>query len=174
MLFISAQSFSFDFLKGNALETLLHKAWTHSGSLGDMRDGLGTGLLADRFSQTGGRLPSPATRCILLCKGFATAQALKAAFEQDQFNLVASQGTISLLSGSRIMDFDAYFLTMRAGGLCRCCHHLNLDRPIGEPFLAHNLQLLSVSWHQNGFAVSRLFSDLLCDMLAWQGLSSVT
>jgi hypothetical protein len=76
--------------------------------------------------------------------GFATAQAAKAAFQHDQFDLMPSQGTISFLSGSSIMDFYAPFLTMRAGCLCRCCHHLNSDRSICEPFLAHNMQLVQV------------------------------
>ena len=143
-VFIQAQSFALDCLEGNGLETLLNKAWTDSGGLGDMRDGLGAGLLADLFSQAHGRLPSPATRLILFRKGFSTAQAAKAAFQHDQFDLMPSQGTISFLSGSRIMDFDAPFLTMRAGCLGRCCHHLNPDRSIGEPFLAHNMQLVQV------------------------------
>ena len=80
------------------------------------------------------------------------------------------QSYISFLSGSRIMDFDASFLTMRAGDLGRCCHHLYPDRAVCEPFLAHTMQLIEISWHQNGFAVHSLF----CDMLSWQGLSSVT
>jgi hypothetical protein len=64
-VFIHAQSFPLDCLEGNGLETLLNKAWTHSGGLGDMRDGLGTGTLTDLFSQAHGRLPSPAT-CLIL------------------------------------------------------------------------------------------------------------
>ena len=166
---IYTQSFVFDCLEGNGLKALLHKAWANSGGLGHMRDRLGAGLLADLFSQAHGRLPSPATRLVLFRKGFATAQAAKAAFQHDQFDWMPPQGSISFLSGSRIMDFDAPCLTMRAGCLGRCCHHLHPDRSIGEPFLAHNMQLVEVSWHQNCFAGGSLF----CDMLAWQGLSSV-
>ena len=169
-VFIHAQSFSLDCLEGNGLETLLNKAWIYSGGLGDMRDGLGESTLTDLFSQAHGRLPSPATRLISFRKGFSTTQASKAAFQQDSFDLMPAQGTISFLSGSRIMAFSAPFLTMRARDLGRCCHYLNLDRSIGEPFLAHNMPLVHISWHQNCFAVGSLF----CDMLAWQGLSSVT
>ena len=50
LMFIHAQSFALEFLEGNGLETLLNKAWTDSGGLGDMRDRLGAGLLADLFS----------------------------------------------------------------------------------------------------------------------------
>jgi hypothetical protein len=64
-VFIQAQSFSLECLQGNCLKTLLNKAWTDSGDLGDMRDGLGAGLLPDLFSQAHGRLPSPATSLIL-------------------------------------------------------------------------------------------------------------
>lgn len=137
-MFIHPQSFSIDCLEGNGLETLLNKVWADSGGIGYMRDGLGAGALADRFSQTRRRLSSPATSLIWFREGFSTAQASKAAFQQDQFDLMPSQGTISVFSGSSIMDFDAQFLTMRAGRLCRCCHHLHPDRPICEPFLAHN------------------------------------
>lgn len=83
LVFIQAQSFSLDYLEGNGLETLLNKAWTDSGGLGDMRDGLGAGLLADLFSQAHSRPPSPATRLIWFRKGFSTAQAAKAAFQHD-------------------------------------------------------------------------------------------
>jgi len=103
-------------------------------------------------------------------KGFATAQAAKAAFEHDQFDSMLSQRTITFLSGSRIMDFDASCLTMRAGGLGRCCHHLNSDRSICEPFLVHTMELVQVSWHQYGF----VRDCFLCGMLLWQGWSSVT
>ena len=143
-VFIYAQSFSLDCLEGNGLETLLNKAGTDSGGLGDMRDGLSAGMLADLFSQAHGRLPSPATRLIWFRKGFATLKTAKAAFQYDQLDGMLSQGTISFLSGSSIMDFYALFLTMRAGCLCRCCHHLNPDRSIWEPFLAHNMQLVQV------------------------------
>jgi hypothetical protein len=64
-VFIHAQPFSLECLQGNGLKTLLNKAWTDSGGLGDMRDRLGAGMLADLFSQAHGRLPSPATRLIL-------------------------------------------------------------------------------------------------------------
>lgn len=144
LLFIPAQSLALEFLEGHALETLLHKTWTDSGSGGDMRDGLGAGLLADRFSQACGRLASPAPRSILFRKGCSTAQAAKAAFEQDQFDAMPAQGNISFLSRSRIMDFYAQFLTMRAGCLCGYGYHLHPDRPSVEPFLAHNLQLVQV------------------------------
>src|SRR5947209_20227679 len=143
-LFIQAQSFSLDFLEGTGVETLLNEAWTDSGGLGDMRDRLGAGMLADLFSQAHSRLPSPATRRILFCKGFSTAQAAKAAFQQDQFDGVPSQGDIPFLSGSRIMDFYTPVLTMRADRLGRGCHHLHPDRSIGAPLLTHNIQLLQV------------------------------
>jgi len=77
-------------------------------------------------------------------KGLATVQAAKAAFEHDQFDSMLSQRTITFLSGSRIMDFDALFVTMRASGLGRGCHHLYSNRPIGEPFLAHNSKLIEI------------------------------
>jgi hypothetical protein len=131
-------------LESNGLETLLNKAWTYADGFGHMRDRLGAGMLADLFTQAHSRLPSPATRLILFRKGFSTVQASKAAFQHDQFDLMPSQGNISFLSGSRIMDFYAPFLTMRARCLSRCCHHLNPDRSIGEPFLAHNMQLVQV------------------------------
>ena len=72
-----------------------------------MRDRLRVGQFADLFAQTRGRLPSPATRRIWFRKGFSTAQTAKAAFQHDQFDSMLSQRTISFLSGSRIMDFDA-------------------------------------------------------------------
>ncbi len=109
-----------------------------------MCDGLAAGLLADRFSQARGRLASPATSRILFRKSFSTVQAAKAAFEQDQFDAMPAQGKISFLSRSRIMDFDAHCVTMRAGGLRRCGSHLHPDHPMCEPFLAHNLQLVQV------------------------------
>jgi len=71
-------------------------------------------------------------------------QAAKAAFEHDQFDWMPSQGNISFRSGSRIMDFDASFLTMRAGCSGRCCHHLHPDRSICKPFLAYNMHLVQV------------------------------
>ncbi|HVB20521.1 MAG TPA: hypothetical protein VNG51_01065 [Ktedonobacteraceae bacterium] len=76
--------------------------------------------------------------------GFATLKAAKAAFQQDHFDGMLSQGTISFLSGSRIMNFDALRVTMRAGGLGRCCYHLHSNRPIGEPLLVHNMQPVEV------------------------------
>ena len=39
------------------------------------------------------------------------------------------------------MNFDALLVTVRAGGLGRGCHHRYSDRPIGEPFLVHNMEL---------------------------------
>src|SRR5947209_4674714 len=141
LLLIQVQSFSFEFLERHSVETLLHKAGTNSGARGDMRDRLGAGQLTDLFAQTGGRLPSPATRRIGFRKGFSTPQTAKAAFEHDQFDSMLSQHPISFLSGSRIMNFDALLVTMRAGGLGRGCHHLYSDRPISEPLLGHNMEL---------------------------------
>jgi hypothetical protein len=68
------------------------------------------------------------------------------------------------------MDFDALLVTMRAGGLGRDCHHLYSDRPVGEPFLVHTMELGQVSWHQYDFVRDYCF----CGMLLWQGWSSVT
>ena len=128
---IQVQSFSFELLECHRVETLLHEAGTDSSGSGDMRKRLGTGQLADLLAQTGSRLPAPATRRIRFRKGFATLKTAKAAFQYDQLDGMLSQGTISFLSGSRIMNFDALLVTMRAGGLGRCCHHLHSNRPIG-------------------------------------------
>lgn len=141
LVFIRAQSFALDHLLSYGLKTLLHKARTDSGGSSHMCDGLGTGKCADRFPQTCGRLPSPATHRIAFCKGFATKEAAKATFQHDQFDPMPSQGQISLLSRSCIMDFYTPFLTMRASSLGRDCHDLHPNCPICQPGLAHNMHL---------------------------------
>src|SRR6266700_4575978 len=79
------------------------------------------------------------------------------------------QGNISFLSRSSIMDFDADFLTIRAGCLGCGGDHLNPDGAIPLPFLAQNMQFREVQWHQNAFFCSGFF----CGMLTWQGLFSL-
>lgn len=144
LLLIQLQSFSFQFLECHGLETLLHEARTHSCGSSDMRKRLRASQRADLLAQTGGRLPAPATRRIRFGKGFVTRQTAKAAFQEEHFDAMLSQGTISFLSGSRIMNFDALPVTMRAGGLGGGCSHLHSNRPIGEPLLLHNMQPVQV------------------------------
>jgi hypothetical protein len=109
-----------------------------------MLHGLSTGKPPDFFSQARRRPPSSSTSRIRFGKAFSAREASEASFLKNQFHLMLSQRSITLLSLACIMDFHTLFLTRRANRLGRFGDHLDPDGAIRLPFLAQNMQFAQV------------------------------
>jgi hypothetical protein len=144
LLFIEAEPFLLDFLGSNGFKTLPHKTRTNPRRFRDMLHGLSTGKPADFFSPSCGRPPSSSTSSIRFGKAFSAREASEASFVKNQFHLMLSQRSITLLSLACIMDFHTPFLTRRANRLGRFGDHLDPDGAIRLPFLVQNMQFAQV------------------------------
>jgi hypothetical protein len=127
-------------------------------------------LLSYHFPQACGGSAFPATYRIRLRKDLGTVSTPETSFEQDEFHAMPSQRQISLLSGSGIMNLLTRLLAMGAGHLRASGYGFYPNAAICLPLLSDNPQFWQVEWHHNPPSLAGFF----CDMLAWQGLFSIT
>ena len=135
---------------------------------GDLSYWLATRLLANLLPQARGRSASPATNRVGLSKPVLALWTAKTPFPEKQLDPMISQGHITLLSCSSIVDLLTALLALWADSLLAAGNHFHLKAPIRSPVLSENTQFWQTQWDQNAFFLTGLF----CAMLIWQDLSS--